>query len=234
MVAKKKRKKTNKRNVKKQKARGYIYGAIGLFVIALAVVIIVGNVQKTEAAFDYKGQPYLGDKRAPVKIVEFGDYKCPYCKNFNETAFPEIEKDLVDTGKASFYFLNDPFIYTDSTRSALFAETVYHALGNQIFWKFHDQLYGKQPADSKYEQMDVYTNDFLQKTLQEVTSQAKVDKVMKAFKAKKYENDLKKDQSYVSKLGIQGTPAFFINGKEFKGTTYDDLIEMVNKAAKTD
>lgn len=96
---------------------------------------------------NYKDQPYLGQEGAPVQIVEFGDYKCPACKNFNENIFPQIKADLVDTGKAQFYFINYPFINIDSTRSAQFAEAIYQELGNEAFWNFHKLLYEKQPSD---------------------------------------------------------------------------------------
>ncbi|GGE31147.1 thioredoxin [Pullulanibacillus camelliae] len=232
MATKKKGKQVKKTHTKKRGARIWIFAAIGVFAVALIVLLVVGNVQNGQTTFDYTGQPYLGDKHAPVKIVEFGDYKCPYCKNFNETAFPDMQKDLVDTGKATFYFMNDPFIYTDSSRAALFAETVYHKLGNKVFWQFHDELYARQPDGAKYEQMDVYKPAFLEKTLKTVTNETNVNKVVKAFNAGTYKKGLKTDQSYVKKLGIQGTPAFYVNGKAFKGTTYDELIDMVNKAAK--
>jgi hypothetical protein len=61
--------------------------------------------------------------------------------------------------------MNDPFIYIDSTRAALFAKIVYRELGNEAFWKFHDQLYSEQPADSKYEKIDLYSTSFLETTL---------------------------------------------------------------------
>lgn len=219
-------------------SRLFFFGVVGLAIICFIALILLSNFQKTDASnasaasFDYQNQPYLGQKNAPVKIVEFGDYKCPICKNFNDNIFPGIDKDLIKTGKATYYFMNDPFIYTDSTRAALFAETVYHELGNNAFWKFHEQLYSKQPADSKYEKIDLYSTSFLEKTLNEVVSQKDTEKVAQAFNTKKYESALEKDTSYVKQLGITGTPTFFINGKLFKGSTYQDLIDMVNNAAK--
>jgi protein-disulfide isomerase len=224
--------KTRKTHLNNQSNHWFMIGVIGLAVICLASIVLLSKFQNQDVSFSYKNLPYLGNKNAPVKIVEFGDYKCPICKNFNDTVFPGIDKELIKTGKASFYFMNDPFIYTDSTRSAQYAETVYNVLGNKAFWKFHDTLYSKQPSDSKYEQIDLYSTAFLEKTLKEVTSQEDVDKVTKAFKAKKYESSLNKDTSYVNKLSIQGTPIFFVNGKEFKGNSYQELVDMVIKAAK--
>ena len=83
---------------------------------------------------EYEGQPFLGEESAPVAIVEFGDYKCPACKAFDESLFPLIEQEFVETGQAKFYFMNYSFINNDSHRSAQFAETVYQELGNEKFW----------------------------------------------------------------------------------------------------
>ncbi|MBT2655994.1 thioredoxin domain-containing protein [Bacillus sp. ISL-18] len=222
---------------KNSSSRMFFFGVVGLAIICFIGIMLLSNIQKTDvsntsaATFDYQHQPYLGQKNAPVKMVEFGDYKCPICKNFNDTVFPAIDKELIQTGKVQFYFMNDPFIYTDSTRAALFAETVFQELGNDAFWKFHDQLYSEQPSDSKYEKIDLYSTSFLEKTLSKVVSQTDSEKVAKAFKIKKYQSTLDKDTSYVNQLGISGTPTFFVNGQQFNGNSYQDLIDMVNKAA---
>ncbi|WP_409294914.1 DsbA family protein [Peribacillus sp. SCS-26] len=210
----------------------FFFLVVGLIIAAAAGIAILSNMQGKEASFDYRSQPYLGKESAPVNIVEFGDYKCPVCKNFTLSVFPQIKKDLIDTGKAKLYFMNDPIIYKDSSRSALFGETVFHELGNAEFWKFHDELYKQQPDDPKYEQMDIYSASFLTRILKENTGKNNVDKVMKAFDEEKYEKELKNDLSLVKELGVTGTPTFFVNGKQFKGKTYQDLIDMVNKEAK--
>ena len=102
------------------------------------------NVSEKSVVIDYEGQPFLGEASAPVEIVEFGDYKCPSCKDFNDRLFPIIYEELVETGKAKFYFMNYSFIAADSTTAAQFAETVYKELGNEKFWAFHNLLFANQ------------------------------------------------------------------------------------------
>lgn len=226
---------SKKKKSKVQTSSRWLFWAMGIVIIAvIAGLIILGNAStsKKEATFDYSGQPYIGKDTAPVQIVEFGDYKCPVCKTFNETFVPQMTKDFVDTGKAKIYFMNYAFINEDSTRSALFSETVYGELGNSTFWKFHDLLYKKQPEDPKYEKMDYFTESFLTDTLKEIASSDDVNKVVQAFSQKKEQAALDKDMSYVSKLQINGTPTLFINGKKFEGQSYDDLKKMVDDAAK--
>ncbi|MDN3019277.1 DsbA family protein [Paenibacillus sp. BSR1-1] len=229
----------NKKSTKNSKnsSSKFIFWVVGLIAVGILALIFFGNHNKNQnntasEKIDYANQPFLGDKSAPVSIIEFGDYKCPNCKNFADQVIPQIQKDLVDTGKAKLYFMNDSFINVDSERSAKFAESVYQELGNDTFWKFHELLYKKQPEDSKYEKIDLYTEKFLTDTLKEVASDKDVDKVVKNFQAKKSDAAWKKDMDYVGKLGVTGTPTIFVNGKKFEGGSMDDLKKMVDKAAK--
>lgn len=228
-----------KKNPKKQanSSAKFTFWMIGLVAVCLLGFIFLGNHSKTQdkpktttTQIDYSNEPYLGKKSAPVSIIEFGDYKCPNCKNFSATAIPVIQKELIDTGMAKLYFMNDSFINVDSSRAAQFAESVYQELGNDTFWKFHDLLYKKQKQND--EKVDVLTEKYLSDTLKEVASQADVDKVVKNFEAKKSYAAWKKDMNYADKLGVSGTPTLFVNGKLFTGQTLDDLKNMVDNAAK--
>ncbi|WP_462411195.1 DsbA family protein [Neobacillus sp. Marseille-QA0830] len=232
----------NQKNKVKKKDNGssskFIFWVIGLIAVGILALIFFGNLPNKQESdqkaseIDYSSQPFLGDKSAPVSIIEFGDYKCPICKNFASTSIPIIQKELVDTGKAKLYFMNDSFINVDSERSAKFAESVFHELGNETFWKFHELLYEKQPEDSKYEKMDYFTEQFLTDTLKEVASDEEVDKVVKYFDAEKSTAAWQKDMDLVNQLGVTGTPTLFINGEKFTGQTIDDLKDMVESAAK--
>ena len=211
-----------------------IFWIVGFVAVALIAFIFLGNYSKTtpKQTIDYTGQPYIGDKTAPVSIIEFGDYKCPSCKQFGKNVIPVIQQEFVDTGKAKLYFLNDAFINVDSIRAAKFAESVYAVLGNDIFWKFHDLLYKKQPEDGKYEKIDLYDEKFLTDTLKAVASDADVKKVVDHFRAKKSDAAFQKDMDLAKKLNVTGTPTLFVNGKLFDGQTMDDLKKMVDEAAK--
>ncbi|MEH7304658.1 DsbA family protein [Neobacillus drentensis] len=230
-------KNNNNRKKEAKSSSAFTFWMIGLVAVFILGFIFLGNHSKQEdkttaTKIDYSNQPYKGKESSPVSIIEFGDYKCPNCKNFANDVVPIIEKELVDTGKAKFYFMNDSFINVDSTRSAKFAESVFQELGNETFWKFHELLYEKQPADTKYEKIDLFTEDILVDTLKEVASGSDVDKVVKNFQAKKSDNAWNKDMDYAEKLGVTGTPTIFVNGEKFDGQTIDDLKGMVEKAAK--
>lgn len=226
----------NKKKGNQKQSSAFTFWIIGLIAVIIIGFIFLANGKKDEDTavneIDYKSQPYLGEKSAPVQIVEFGDYKCPVCKTFEEQFFPSIQSELIDTGKAQFYFMNYSFINVDSTRSAKFAESVYQELGNETFWEFHELLFDKQPADLKYEKQDVFTDKFLEETLKEIANDKDVKKVVTSFKSKKSEDQWNKDMELADELGVTGTPSLFVNGKKFEGNTIDDLVKMVDDAAK--
>jgi protein-disulfide isomerase len=235
IMAKSKNSKSSKKKETNSSSK-FIFWVIGLIAVGIIGLIFLNNNSDSDQAakeeIDYSNQPFLGEESAPVSIVEFGDYKCPNCKNFAETTVPLIVKEFVDTGKAKFYYFHYPFINVDSKRTAKFSEAVYHELGNEKFWEFHELIFKKQPEDTKYETIDVFTEDFLTETLKEMASDDEVSKVVKYFDTKDPENAWEKDEGLAEELGVTGTPTIFVNGKRFDGQTLDDLNEMVEEASK--
>jgi protein-disulfide isomerase len=206
-----------------------IFWIIGIVAVCLIAIVVLTDVKEKAVNIDYEGQPFLGDESAPVEIVEFGDYKCPHCEEFNNSLLPIINKELVETGKAKFYFMNYSFIAADSTTAAQFAETVYKELGNEKFWEFHHLLFANQVTKSGQE--NVMTEEFLKAVLEKVASPEETEKVMLSFSKNKGKEAWDKDMATARNLGVSSTPAIFIGGKEFKGKTMDDFIKMVEEAA---
>ncbi|WP_342432749.1 DsbA family protein [Neobacillus sp. FSL H8-0543] len=229
--------KSKKSSKKEANSSKFVFWVIGLIAIGIVGLIFIdrSNSNSDQVAgdiIDYNNQPFLGEETAPVSIVEFGDYKCPNCKNFADNVVPTIVKDLVDTGKAKFYYFHYPFINVDSNRTAKFAESVYHELGNDTFWEFHELIYQKQPADLQYEKIDVFTEEFLTETLAEIAGDEEVNKVVAYFNTKEADDAWKKDEEYAKQLNVTGTPTMLVNGKKFEGETMDDLNKMVEEASK--
>lgn len=220
----------------KSSSSKFVFWIIGLIAISIIGFIFLANNQKSDDTakekIDYANQPFLGEESAPVSIVEFGDYKCPNCKNFTDNVVPLIVKEFVDTGKAKFYYFHYPFINVDSERTAKFSEAVYHELGNEKFWEFHELMFDKQPEDTRYETIDVFTDEFLTKALQEIATEEEVKKVVAYFETKEPEEAWKSDEALGGKLGVSGTPTIFVNGKRFDGQTMDDLNKLVEEASK--
>lgn len=205
-----------------------ILWAVGIALIGL-IIFIVSNGSSEADSFDLDQQPSLGEATAPVEIVEFGDYKCPACKEFNGSFFTQIQEELISTGKVKFYYVHYPVIHEDSKRAARFSEVVYQVLGNDIFWQFHHVMFDEQPKKPKSEKQ-AFTDDFLKETLNGLVSEEKTEEVMKVYNDGAGRSAVNEDEQYAKDLNVNETPAIFVDGKQFKGETFDDLKEMVEEA----
>ncbi|MBB4825260.1 protein-disulfide isomerase [Sporosarcina luteola] len=208
-----------------------LFWIIGIVAVCIIGIIVLTNTEKESADIDYEGQPFVGDASAPVEIIEFGDYKCPHCKDFNDNLLPIIDKELIETGKAKFYFMNYAFMGPDSTTSAQFAETVYQELGNDVFWEFHHLLFANQ-TDESGETMQ-FTDQALETLLAEVAKPEDVKQVMEAYQEGKGKAALEKDMKIANHLEISSTPSIFINGKLFDGGSMNDFFKRVDEASKS-
>ena len=205
-----------------------IFWIIGILAVCIIGIIVLTDFGQETAEINYENQPFIGDENAPVEIIEFGDYKCPHCGEFNASMVPYIKEQFIETGKAKFYFMNYSFIAVDSTTAALFGETVYQELGNEVFWEFHDLLFANQTTEEGQE--NFMGEKFLKAVLSEVASEEEVKQVAQAFNNKQGADALDTDMEMANNLGVKSTPTIFIGGKRFEGMTTDDFAEMVEEA----
>lgn len=222
-------KKNTSASTKSKRSPKLLILIIAALAVVMAAIIFVGNLEPSPAGdIDLEGQPVQGEENA-VSIVEFGDYKCPACKNFHESMVPMIEQELVETGEASFTYMHYPFLNVDSSRAALYAETVYGELGNDTFWEFHDQLFTE--LDPEAESEDFFTEERLDTILEGIVSAEEASQVSEAFQAEEYEDALEVDTDYVAEFGVQSTPTLFVDGEQFEGGSFEELREMVEEAS---
>jgi len=88
--------------------------------------------------------PVLGRNDAPVTLVEFSDYQCPFCQRFFATTLPALKKDYIDTGKLRFVYRDFPLEMHPHAREAAVAA---HCAGEQgKYWEMHDALFQYQAA----------------------------------------------------------------------------------------
>ncbi|UBH22371.1 DsbA family protein [Macrococcus armenti] len=157
---------------------------------------------------DTKGQPQMGKKDAKVKIIEFGDFKCPACRYFETDIKPEIEKKYIDTGKAELYFIHSPFHGEESIFGGLAGETVLKQAPDK-YWAFQKAIYELQPdTDQEWLSMTAVKEAAKKAGIKDL------DKLEKAIDNKTEEAGLKKDIELVTKHNITMTPTIIVNGKE--------------------
>ena len=91
--------------------------------------------------------PMLGRADAPVTLVEFSDYQCPFCQRFFATTLSAIKKHYVDTGKVRYVFRDFPLdqLHRQARKAA---EAVHCAGDHGKYWEMHDLLFQNQDRKS--------------------------------------------------------------------------------------
>lgn len=191
------------------------FTTVGLLLVLIIVVLSIQPKAKA-ASFDYANLPVLGSADAPVKVLEFGDFQCPACKNINELIKPELVKDYIDQGKVAFYFMNLPFIGADSTTAALAAQSVYHQ-SNDAYWTYFDAIYEHQGAENA----GWATAEFLVDLAKQLELPIDYELLQKDIAEATYQSEVEEQFAQGNKLGVDSTPTFFINGLEYAGNPGD-------------
>jgi protein-disulfide isomerase len=92
------------------------------------------------AAVGVSGRPSLGRQDAPVTLVEFSDYQCPFCKRHFSTVYPILKKDYIDTGKLRYVFRDLP-IASLHPQAQKAREAAYCGREQNRYWEMHDILF---------------------------------------------------------------------------------------------
>ncbi|MDR5601268.1 DsbA family protein [Paenibacillus larvae] len=217
-------KSTNKSKLKEQKKQEKIRQqtrqarmrkVMWLTAFALIVIVFIAALawpkSTKEASFNYENLPVLGDPNVPVKIVEFGDFKCPACMYFNQDVKPKIQKDFIDQGKVAFYFINYTIIGPDSETAAIAAQSVFHQNKDE-YWKYFESIYKNQQDENK----TWATPEFLVELAKKEGIQVDYDKLKQDIENKTYVNEVKEQYNVAQNNKVNSTPTIFINGKQSK------------------
>jgi protein-disulfide isomerase len=176
--------------------------------------------------------PVLGDANAPVTIVIFSDFSCPFCAAASganpelenvmksrtagwEPAVSNVIKDYVDSGKVKLAFK-----YYPGHGAGEQAMLVAWCLNDQgLFWKFHDKAF------ANYES----TNDLAK--MKELAKEVGADTTAldSCLNTKKYDSKLASDAEEGKKIGLQGTPSFYVDGIPVEGAVpYSDIKKVID------
>lgn len=173
----------------------------------------------TVTGLDLEKQPFLGNPNAEIEIIEFGDYKCPACRNWNISVYEQIKRELIDTGKAKFYFINYAFLDRDSYLAASAGEAIL-AQNPESFWQFHEELYKNQGDERKI----WATEKFLLNFVKDRVTGIDYDKFAQDLKSHKYLYDVKKDFKIGAYYGVNGTPSIWVNGQPVKDSSFEGIV----------
>lgn len=145
-----------------------------------------------------------GSDNAPVVMIEFSDFECPFCARFWSDTLPQIEEEYIDTGKVKFVYRDFPLGFHQNAQKA--AEAAECAEDQGKYWEYHDKIFENQRA------IDVASLKQYAKDL-DLDSQKFDD----CLDSGKYASEVQKDFQDGQAAGVTGTPAFFINGQKVTG-----------------
>lgn len=159
-----------------------------------------------------------GQANAPVTIIEFSDFQCPFCAKFVKEILPQLDKEYIQTGKVKLIFRDFPLeFHPDAQKAAEAAECA----GEQgKYWEMHDSLFQ-------------YQNKLDVESLKVYAGELGIDMTQfnKCLDKGDMAEEVKKDFAEGQKYGITGTPAFFINGKLVTGAMpYADFKKAIEAA----
>ena len=158
--------------------------------------------------------PVKGPKNAPVTIVEWSDFQCPFCGRVIPTV-----KQIEDTykGKVRLAFKHQPLPFHNNAEPA--AEAAMAANEQGKFWEMHDKLFANQQSLDR---------PSLEKYAQEIG--LNMSRFKAALDASKFKERIQKDSAEGMKVGANGTPTFFINGQKVEGAQpFENFKAVIDK-----
>jgi protein-disulfide isomerase len=180
--------------------------------------------EKKDIAAPDASDPAKGGTNAKVVIQEFSDFQCPFCKRVEPTV-SAIEKEYGNKIKIVWRHMPLPF-HKNAPMAAEAAQEVFAQKGAAAFWTFHDKLFA---ADGEDEARTSRPN--LEKLAQDLG--VDMDKFKAALDGSKHKAKIDADAELGNKAGINGTPAFVINGYYVSGAQPEAAFKkLINRALK--
>src|SRR3989344_7364743 len=167
----------------------------------------------------------LGDPDAPVTLVEFGDYQCPFCGRFFSQTEPLLRKDYIETGKIKMVYKDLAFLGPESVAAAEAAEC---ARDHGKYWIYHDALFEEEIRDGREH------NGNLNKALfMDIASSLELD--LSAFEtcvdSRKYKVEVEGDIQEARAIGANSTPTVYVNDVMILGAQPDSVFkDAIDKA----
>ena len=159
--------------------------------------------------------PVKGNPDAPITIIEFSDFQCPFCSKFYAQTLPQIEKNYIDTGKVKLVYRDLPLAFHSNAKPASIAAECADEQGK--FWEYHDVLFENQASwqglgpDARNTEFSTYASDM-------GLNLASFDSCVNSVKTA---SEVTADSLDAAKYGATGTPTFFI------GNEKDGFIKLI-------
>jgi len=187
----------------------------------------------TEGVVSIANDPVLGKKDAPVTIVEFSDYECPFCKRAFTDVLPQLKKEYIETGKVKLVYKDFPLdFHANAQKEAEAAQCAFDQGGDSAYYQFHDSIFSQTKGNG---------TGLALTELPLIAKKLGLDqsKFQQCLDSGKNEKEVKDDMAEGQKVGVSGTPSWIIgksNGDSIEGKLivgaqpYAALKEVIDSA----
>ena len=191
---------------------------IGLIIFVTILVYFMLSAKKQEI-FDVKTGtlPPLGDPQANIKIIEFGDFLCPFCAKTITDLYPKIN-DFINNKKVVFYFRD----FVIHPQAIIIHNAARCANEQGKYWEFNKNIFQKFLNGVK---------TFKKENLISLAKELNLDiqGFEKCLDENRYNKDIRNDFQDGVRAGVEATPTFFINGKKIVGLDINKIMSTINK-----
>ena len=153
--------------------------------------------------------PIIGDPNAPITIIEFSDFQCPFCARFDSQTLPLLVEEYIDQGKVKLVFRDFPIqsIHPNAVAASAASEC---ANEQGKFREMHDMLFDRQSEWSRQDGASALAL-FSQYATEIQLGQERFDSCLASGK---YIEEIRKDLEDGRDYGVSGTPGFFVGNDE--------------------
>lgn len=162
--------------------------------------------------------PVLGDKNAPLTLVEFSDYECPFCKRSFDQLLPELKTNYIDTGKLKLVYRDFPLsFHANAHKEAEAAECARSQGDDATYFRYHDQIFNRTTSNGTG--LALSQLPIIAKSLG-----LNVGQFQQCLDSGKFGDEVDKDIADGTAAGVSGTPAWFIGQSSKDGIIDGTLV----------
>lgn len=211
---------------------------VAALLIGVAIIYSVGskslpsrNVEQGNSDFDAsnllaltKEDVALGNLEAPITIIEYSDFQCPFCGFFYTNVESLLKENYISTGKVKLVYRHFAFLGEESSAAAAASEC---AKDQGKFWKFHDFLFDNEIKDNREHNGNLNRDLFMS-----IASDLGLNQNTFAvcLDSGKYTQKVENDLASGKKVGVRATPTTFINGQKVEGALpYSEFKKIIDQ-----
>lgn len=181
----------------------------------------IGSGEKTygNTTFQVDGEPYIGTPEADVTAVSYEDFQCPFCRQYNQNAFPQIVENYVRNGEAQYFYKHLPLpadrrpYHVWARPSALASECALNQ-DAEVFWTFKNGFFNNQDALSSAYKDGQFNQSMYRWAEQTGLNQ---EQFRQCYDNQEEMDEVRQDSREAALNGAQATPTIIINDRIVQG-----------------